>query len=115
MAERENHTTVGAMMLIAGGVIGAGLALLYAPQQGKKTRKQIVRYGRRVRNDTERKMRDAAEAAIEMADDLGDKTRDLVESGADAAEDWRRHLLDAMEKGQKNLERQRQRLLKHWG
>lgn len=115
MAERDNNATVGAMMLVAGGVIGAGLALLYAPQSGKKTRKQIVRCGRRVRNETERKMRDAAETVTEMAEDLGDKTRDLVESGAEAAEDWRRHLLDAIEKGQKNLERQRQRLLKHWG
>lgn len=114
MADRENNATVGAMMLIAGGVIGAGMALLYAPQSGKKTRRQIVRYGRKVRNEAERKMHDAAESVTDMVDDLGEKTRELVDNGADAAEEWRTHLLETMEDGQKTLEKQRQRLLKHW-
>lgn len=47
MSDRDNNATVGAMMLVAGGVIGAGLAILFAPQSGKKTRRQIVRYSKK--------------------------------------------------------------------
>lgn len=115
MADRSNSATVGAIMLVAGGVIGAGLALLFAPQSGKKTRKQISRYARTVRNETEELIRDAAHSVTEMAEDLGEKTADLVERGSEVAEDWRRHLIDSIERGQKSLEKQRKKLQQIWG
>ena len=36
MDENNNNAMVGALMLVAGGIIGAGVALLFAPQTGKK-------------------------------------------------------------------------------
>jgi len=42
MAENNNSAMVGALMLVAGGIIGAGVALLFAPQSGKRTRKEIA-------------------------------------------------------------------------
>jgi len=115
MADRDNNAVVGAMMLLAGGVIGAGLALLYAPQSGQRTRKQISRYAKKVRNETEEMIRDAADAVTDMAEDLGDKTSELTRRGGEVAEDWRKHLLDSIEQGQKNLEKQRKKLLQMWG
>ncbi len=115
MADRNNSAAVGALMLLAGGVIGAGMALLYAPQTGKKTRKQISRYAKKVRNETEEMIRDAASAVTEMAEDLGEKTAELVERGGDVADDWRRHLLESLEQGQKSLEKQRKKLTQMWG
>jgi len=114
MAERENTAVVGAMMLVAGGVIGAGLALLFAPQSGRRTRRQIGRYAKKVRNETEEKIRDAAQAVNEMVDELGEKTAGLVERGGEVAEDWRRHLVDSIEEGQKSLEKQRKKLKQLW-
>jgi len=50
MAERDdNKVIVGALMLIGGGIIGAGLALLYAPQSGKATRREIEKYTKKSR------------------------------------------------------------------
>jgi gas vesicle protein len=73
----------GVMPFIAGLAIGAGLALLYAPQSGEQTRRDLARKGRRV------KMR-----AQEMAEDLRDKAgetfteaRARVEDGLDSARD----------------------------
>ncbi len=110
MADKGNGTVAGAMLLIAGGLIGAGAALLYAPQSGQKTRKQISRYARRVREDVEENLRDAAESVTDMIDDLGDRTAELVERGGEMAEEWRKHLQDSLERGQKNLEKQRRKL-----
>lgn len=115
MAENNGRATVGALMLVAGGIIGAGLAILYAPQSGQKTRRQLNRYARRVRSDAEALIREAAETVNEAVEDLGEKTSDLVERGGDVAEDWRRYLLDAIDRGQKGLERQRKKLSQYWG
>lgn len=115
MSDRDNRAAVGAMMLLAGGIIGAGLALLYAPQSGARTRKQISRYAKKVRNETEEMIRDAAHAVTDMAEDLGEKTTELVERGGDVADDWRRHLLDSIDQGQKSLDKQRKKLMQLWG
>ncbi len=39
MSDRRTTVKAGALLLIAGGIIGAGVALLFAPQSGKATRK----------------------------------------------------------------------------
>jgi gas vesicle protein len=115
MADRNNSDIVGAMMLVAGGVIGAGLALLYAPQSGKRTRKQISRYAKKVRNETEEMIRDAANAVTDMTEELGEKTSELTRRGGEVAEDWRQHLLDSIDQGQKSLDKQRKKLMQMWG
>lgn len=38
----EDHTGTILVSFLIGGIVGAGLALLMAPQSGKKTRKQIA-------------------------------------------------------------------------
>ena len=115
MADRHNSaTTVGAMMLVAGGVIGAGVALLFAPQSGERTRRDIARRSRKARNQTEKMVREAAESVTELVEDLGDKTSDLVDRGGEVAESWRQHLLESIDRGQKNLEKQRQKLSQRW-
>lgn len=115
MAHRnKGAATVGAMMLIAGGVIGAGMALLFAPQSGERTRRQIARRSRKARNQTEEMVKEAAESVTELVEDLGDKTSDLVERGSEVAESWRRHLLESIDRGQRNLEKQRQKLTQRW-
>ncbi len=40
-SEDNNSGTILVSFLV-GGIVGAGLALLFAPQSGKKTRRQIV-------------------------------------------------------------------------
>jgi gas vesicle protein len=49
--------------LVVGGIVGAGLALLLAPQSGKRTRQQIA---------------DLAEDLKDYASDLTDKVRAKV-------------------------------------
>lgn len=114
MAQNNGRTTVGALMLVAGGIIGAGLAILYAPQSGTKTRRQLSRCAHRVRNDAEEMIRDTAESVTDAVEELSERTSDLLDRGGDVADDWRRYLLDALDRGQKGLEKQRKRLDQIW-
>ncbi len=114
MGDNEGRIRLGTIMLIAGGIVGAGLALLYAPQSGSQTRRQMARCARKVRNEAEETFRDTAQSISGMVDELTEKTSDLLDRGGDVAEDWRRHLLKTLEEGQKELEKQRRRLSKQW-
>jgi gas vesicle protein len=76
MAEREEPAVVierrgggggsGVALFVLGAAIGAGLALLWAPQSGEETRAQIRRGARR----TKRRAQDLAESGRELVDDL---------------------------------------------
>lgn len=115
MPGNSRQTIAGALLLLAGGAIGAGLGMLYAPQSGKKTRKKVVRYGRRVRGEVEEMGRRAADSVAEFVDEVGERSGKLVDRGSDAADEMRKNLLHAIEAGQKSLENQRKRLSKLWG
>jgi len=114
MNGNQKATTVGAIMLVAGGLIGAGLGLFYAPQTGKKTRRQLGRYGRQVRTEAEAMVRDSADAVRDAVEDLSERTGNLVDRGGEVAEEWRKHFLETLENSQKNIDRQRQKLAGLW-
>ncbi len=64
MFHEENNQ--GATILISfliGGIVGAGLALLFAPQTGRKTRKQIA---------------DIAEDVVEYTSDYAKKVKNKI-------------------------------------
>lgn len=60
--------------LICGAAIGAGVALLMAPDSGKKTRKRIGRAAEDLRED-----------ASDRWDELADEVRDRVEEALSGA------------------------------
>ncbi|GFE59177.1 YtxH domain-containing protein [Geobacter sp. AOG1] len=112
MADNENKVAAGALMLVAGGVIGAGLALLFAPQSGKKTRKDITRYAKKVKHKTEDIVDDFSDTISDMVDTVGEKAADILDKGKDMAYDAKKDLLKAIEEGQARLEKQRVKLSK---
>jgi len=59
-----------------GVAAGAAVALIYAPQTGAKTRKQI-----------RRKLDDATDYVKDKTGDLGDRAGDVVNRGRDVVED----------------------------
>lgn len=110
MSDKENNAVVGALMLLAGGLLGAGVALLFAPQAGKRTRKDIVRYAKKARRKTEEVVDDFSDSIADMIDVVGDKTSDIIHSGKDLAYGAKKELLSAIEEGQAKLEKQRAKL-----
>ena len=113
MAEDNNNSAlVGALMLVAGGIIGAGVALLFAPQSGKRTRKDIVRFAKKTKHKAEDMVDDFADSLANMVEAVGDKAADLLDEGKDMAHDAKKEVLRAIEDGQARLEKQRARLAK---
>ncbi|XUX00835.1 MAG: YtxH domain-containing protein [Dehalogenimonas sp.] len=75
----EKGVTKGlAIGLIAGAAIGAGLGLLYAPQSGKKTRKEIM---------------DRAEDFTDTVKERAEKFSDLVGSKTDK---YRKRIMESI-------------------
>ena len=64
-------TMTDVAMLVGGGVIGAGLGLLFAPYSGAKSRKKMARVGRTMSNKSDRLMRDLSERVSDLADTMG--------------------------------------------
>ena len=112
MSENNNATVVGALMLVAGGIIGAGLALLFAPQSGDRTRKDIVRYSRKVRRKAEGVVEDFADTVSDMVDTVSERAEDILDKGKDMAYEAKKELVKVIEEGQQKLEKQRARLVK---
>ena len=42
MEDKEKKAVAAALLILAGGIVGAGVALLLAPQSGQRTRKDII-------------------------------------------------------------------------
>jgi gas vesicle protein len=120
MTENENGTTtnstnttmVGALMLVAGGLVGAGLALLFAPQSGRETRKDIRRLGKKVKQGAQGVAEEVAEQLAAMADAVSDKTSELAHQGKTVARGTKKELLRAIDEVTARLEKERARLVK---
>jgi gas vesicle protein len=58
------------MMLVGGGVVGAGLGLMFAPYSGAKSRKKMARMGKMMNNKSDRMMRDLSGRMSDLADTM---------------------------------------------
>src|SRR5512138_2792932 len=97
--QNNNNVVVGALMLVAGGIIGAGVALLFAPQSGERTRRDIGRYAKKVRRKAEGAVDDFAASVTDMVETVGDKAEEILDKGKDMAYEAKQDLLKAIEEG----------------
>jgi len=112
MENRGNSVAMGALLLVSGAILGAGVALLLAPQSGKETRKDITRFAKNTGRRAERVVGEFAESLSGLVDEVGDRAADILDKGKDLAVDKKKEILHAIEDGQKRLEKQRARLEK---
>ena len=61
----------GLMMLVGGGVVGAGLGLLFAPFSGAKSRKKMARFSRTVTDKSDKVMRDLSGRMSDLTETVG--------------------------------------------
>lgn len=111
----RNSAMVGAMMLVAGGIIGAGVALLYAPQSGKRTRKDIARYAKKTSDKAAEVVCEFTDSVSDLVDSITEKTGDLIDQGKHLAKDAKKDMLSSIEHGLDKLEKQRGKLVKMMG
>jgi gas vesicle protein len=86
MADNNSGSLV---WFVAGAAIGASIALLYAPQSGRDTRRYL-----------NKKTRQGREALEEVGQDFADKGRELYKKGRGLADD----AAELLERGRKIVE-----------
>ncbi len=105
MEDREKKIAAAALLIFAGGVMGASLALLFAPQSGTRTRNDLLLYSKRARNRADEVVDDLASNVSNLVEAIGEKTDDLLEKGKDAAGGARKDLIRLIEEGASKLEK----------
>lgn len=103
VVERSSDGGFGSFLL--GALVGAGLALLFAPQSGEETQEEIRARAKRLRAAAEERMREAQltienrlEHAREGVESRVELVRDAVQTGRAAAQEARADLESKLER-----------------
>ena len=110
----DNARLVGAAFLV-GGILGTVFALLYAPQSGRETRKDISRTARRVKNKAVDALEETIEDVEDVVDNLREAAADLMDQGMDVSDRARKQIAKTISHGQSVMEKQRKRIFESLG
>jgi len=101
--ERDSGGGLGSFVL--GALVGAGLALLFAPKTGEETQEDLREQARKIRavaeervRDAQRQLEDRLEVAREGVQARYDEVRTALDAGRSAARDARGDLEDRLER-----------------
>jgi gas vesicle protein len=101
-----------AYLLVLGGFLGATAALLLAPQTGAKTRKQIVRYGKKAGTRAQKFVGAVGESLDEALEDVLKVGDQGLEKGKQISKRATHEVLEILDAGKKYLEEERVKLEK---
>ena len=112
MAEERGGSS-SLFIFLAGGLIGAGLSILYTPMTGEKTRQ----YLRIQTKKAKKKARYLSESFREDVDDLIEEIKEItdkvIEEGIELTKEKKAELLAAIEAGKKAMEEEKKQIEKH--
>ena len=110
MSERENTKILGTFL--AALLIGAGLGVLFTPQSGRRTRKDIERLGRRTKDVLWDFQENFRENVDDFVDEVTEITKDGLERGKEISEEKKVKILAMIESGERYLSEQKANLKK---
>lgn len=93
----------GAAMFVAGSLIGAGLALLFAPQSGRKTRSDIRHMAEKARNKAESAKIEFRHALDNLVEDISERIQEELDRGKEWTEEKVAGVQRALESGRKQI------------
>lgn len=101
MGNQESGHSAGCLILafFVGGVVGAGVALLLAPQPGREARQKIKDLAE-----------EAKEKAVEYAEQVKGKVTSSVEKGKELFEEKKSLVTTAIEAGKEAYEKEKEKL-----
>jgi gas vesicle protein len=98
MAGNSDKRDVAAAFII-GGLFGAGIALLLAPQSGARTRRDIRRVGEKAANMTQAARTEIGRSIDNLTDGVLDKLQEEFDRGREWTEDAVAQLQKAINSG----------------
>ncbi|HXB96834.1 MAG TPA: YtxH domain-containing protein [bacterium] len=87
-SNHDSSTSTILLALLGGAVVGAGLALLYAPQSGRRTRQKL----RDLAEDAEDQVRDLAGKAGACLEDVEQKGAEWLQKGQEFIDEKKRQM-----------------------
>jgi gas vesicle protein len=101
--EKSNTTIHLATAFILGSLAGAGIALILAPQSGKRTREDLRYWGKIIRIKSEKAQREFERGMKTLVADVSEKLQNAVEEGKQLTDRTLPGLLGALDSGKKSI------------
>lgn len=95
---------------LVGGIVGAAVALLYAPKSGKETREDLRKKSLELRGDAEAKLELAQKKAEEFLDETRKKIDELREEAESAAQEIKGKATGLFDEGKASIEKEKRRI-----
>ena len=108
MAQMNMKQAAG--LLLTGAVVGAAIALLYAPQSGVRTKKDIKKFARKTASRLDDIQEDIRDQVTQWVDDMTDVVKDGVDRGKKLSAEGYEHVLQAFDNAKKCVEDGRSRI-----
>lgn len=108
--EQEKYLAASLLSFLAGSAIGAGLALLFAPQPGEYTRREMREKAERTIIKMHRMEDELKRVTSDLIQNIRHKAGQLIDDGKELAELKKEEILQAMAAGTKVFEEERGRL-----
>ena len=104
--EARNEKLNGALMFVAGGLLGAGLALLLAPQSGRRTRRDIVHLGKMAKKKSEQVQLEIRHAIDDLVEDISEKMQEGMDRGREWTENTTQGVLQVLNSGKDHIRKE---------
>jgi gas vesicle protein len=111
---KDDAAKIAGAFLI-GGMVGAVIALLYAPQSGRQTRRDISKTAHRIQKDAAELVHDTIDTINQFAYETKDRVSDLIEQGGELSEKAKEEVMKTLDHGQKIIEKQKKRIVEGLG
>ena len=93
-----------AAFLFAGAIVGAAVALLYAPQSGARTQKDIKKFARTTKDRIDDLQTDIRDKVSDWVDDMTEVVKDGVDRGKKLSADGYEQVLRGFDNARKSVE-----------
>ena len=109
--EARNEKLNGVLLFVAGSLLGTGLALLLAPQSGRRTRRDIVHLGKMAKKQSEQIQLEMPHAIDNLVEDISEKMQEGIDRGREWTENTTQAVLEALDSGKDHIRKELENVL----
>ena len=111
--EASNEKLNGVLLFVGGTLLGTGMALLLAPQSGRKTRRDIVHLGKMAKKKSAQIQSELRHAVDDLVDDISEKMEEGMDRGREWTEKTTQGVLHALNSGKDYIRKELDSVISH--
>src|SRR5258706_12899153 len=104
--EARNEKLNGVLLFVSGSLLGAALALLLAPQSGRRTRRDIVHLGKMAKKKSDQIQLEMRHAVDNLVEDISEKMQEGMGRAREWTEKTTQGVLQALNSGKDYIRRE---------